>query len=165
MAVLTALTGPLAGERFELAGELVIGRESADIRVPDPEVSRRHAELRPVPGGVEVTDLGSLNGTWMDEQRIARPVVVRDGAVLRVGETSFRVNAQDPPALATADAPVRPPGAQTAASPPVGGFAPAPGPRARRSAGAATRLWMPAAMSFAAIVATAIALLLYFAVR
>jgi phage tail-like protein len=47
---------------------LTIGREpSNDVTLPDSRVSRHHAELRVEPGGLALTDLGSLNGTWIAE--------------------------------------------------------------------------------------------------
>jgi hypothetical protein len=54
MPNLTVITGP-AGETLEVQGELVIGREHYDLDLADPEVSRRHAALRVVDEGVEVT--------------------------------------------------------------------------------------------------------------
>lgn len=70
----------------------VLGRGSeADIRINDPGVSRRHAEV--VLGAdqsVSVVDLGSTNGTYVDGQRVTRSPLY-DGAVLRVGATEVRV--------------------------------------------------------------------------
>ncbi len=52
---------------------VVIGRgEECDVVVPDPSVSRRHLELRVTEDGrVLLRDLGSTNGTWIEERRIA----------------------------------------------------------------------------------------------
>jgi hypothetical protein len=103
-------------------------------------------------------------------------VVVQDGARLRVGETSFQVTVA--PAARLAPATTATAAAAEGASEGSGGKVGRPAPsrspdgfsaasphRTRAPAGAATRLWMPAALSFAAILATAIALLLYFALR
>jgi ABC transport system ATP-binding/permease protein len=51
---------------------MVIGREdSCDIVLKAPQVSRRHAELRRLPdGGLELRDLGSINGTYVNGERI-----------------------------------------------------------------------------------------------
>ena len=79
---------------------LVIGRGAeADLRINDPGVSRRHAEFRvtaPGPGGggtpeVTVADLGSTNGTLVDGQRIRGEATLRDGSVVRVGNTDVSV--------------------------------------------------------------------------
>ena len=73
---------------------LVIGRGAeADLRINDPGISRRHAEIR-VSGGdrpeVRVVDLGSTNGTMVDGSRV-RESQLRDGQRLRVGNTDIVV--------------------------------------------------------------------------
>ncbi len=80
--------GPDAGGRFPLTGpELVVGRDAGcAVRLDDPSVSTRHARLQRTAVGVEVEDLGSRNGTWVDGE----PVVVGrrtlpPGGVLRLG--------------------------------------------------------------------------------
>ena len=47
-AVLIFTQGPRTGQRLELEGELVIGREGAAVTIEDSELSRRHAAVRPV---------------------------------------------------------------------------------------------------------------------
>jgi pSer/pThr/pTyr-binding forkhead associated (FHA) protein len=86
------LEGPRAGERIELWEDAVVGRSHADIIIiEDPELSRQHAFIRRVPGGVEIEDLGSLNGTWIDGRRIDSPTVARWGAKVRFGATVVEV--------------------------------------------------------------------------
>jgi FtsP/CotA-like multicopper oxidase with cupredoxin domain len=80
----------------EIDGELILGREGVDVVVSDPEVSRRHAALRPVDGGVEVEDLGSSNGTFVDGQRVTDKVTVTRNATLRVGETELALEIDVP---------------------------------------------------------------------
>ena len=80
--------GPNAGQSFSLSGSPVVGRDpGADIVVDDPEASRRHAQLREGPGGWEVEDLGSRNGTYVNGSPLdaPRPLAARDE--LRVGTT------------------------------------------------------------------------------
>lgn len=74
-----------AGDRrFEIAGSapLIVGRElSSTLPVLDPVVSRRHAELRLADDGtVDVCDLDSRNGTWVNGVRVSH-------ATLTVGDT------------------------------------------------------------------------------
>ena len=69
-AVLIFTKGPRTGQRLEPEGELVIGREGAAVTIEDSELSRRHAAVRPVEGGIEIEDLGSLNGTFVNGRRI-----------------------------------------------------------------------------------------------
>lgn len=53
----------------------------------DPRISRRHAELSPAEGGVIIRDLGSSNGSFVNERRIApgQDLLVRQDACLRFG--------------------------------------------------------------------------------
>ena len=74
---------------------LVIGRGTdADLRVNDPGVSRRHAEIRVVPGGlvpqVSVIDLGSTNALFVNGQRVQQ-ATLDDGSEVRVGNTTMAV--------------------------------------------------------------------------
>src|SRR3954451_43665 len=79
--------------------ELVIGRE-ADIPVPDLQMSRRHAVLKPgSDGAVIVEDLGSTNGVMVNGRRVTAPVVVRPGDRVEMGQTVLEPVA---PAPATA---------------------------------------------------------------
>jgi ABC-type multidrug transport system ATPase subunit len=61
-----------------------------DVVVPDLQVSRYHAELRRAPGGYEITDLGSHNGTFVNGQRISSAVVTEADAI-GVGLATFRL--------------------------------------------------------------------------
>ncbi len=76
---------------------VVLGRSvEADLRINDPGVSRRHAELRVsrVPGGepeISVVDLGSTNGTLVDGRRVDS-APLRDGSTLRLGSTDLVVH-------------------------------------------------------------------------
>ncbi|MGI8631092.1 MAG: FHA domain-containing protein [Solirubrobacterales bacterium] len=63
MATLKVISGSDSGQSMEIDHEIVVGREGADLAIDDAEVSRRHAAIRPVDGGLEVEDLGSKNGT------------------------------------------------------------------------------------------------------
>ena len=99
MVKLVLLTGPRGGETIEIDGECVIGRSNADITIEDPKLSRRHAVIRPVEGGVEVEDLGSLNGTTVDGQPITAPVRLTGGERLKLGDTTaeFELEVRDQP--------------------------------------------------------------------
>ena len=79
------------GRTIELEGETSVGRDNADIVLDDEEVSRRHALLRPVPGGVEVKDLGSTNGTYLEGRQLAAPGTAAPGETIRFGQSSARV--------------------------------------------------------------------------
>jgi hypothetical protein len=75
---------------------LVVGRATdADLRINDPGVSRRHAEIRVQadPDGtthVSIVDLGSTNGIQVDGQRVQQ-ATLNDGSVVRIGNTTMRL--------------------------------------------------------------------------
>jgi class 3 adenylate cyclase len=83
--------GPLAGRRIRVDAPLVVGRLDADLTIDDPLVSRRHAEIRIVERDLEVEDRGSLNGTWVNGERIAGSRRLAPGDVVQIGETSITV--------------------------------------------------------------------------
>ena len=71
-ALLVVQRGPGSGSRFLLDKDVVqAGRNpDSDIFLDDVTVSRRHAEFRREAGGFVVHDVGSLNGTYVNRQRI-----------------------------------------------------------------------------------------------
>src|SRR3954462_4277188 len=97
MARLIVNSGPLAGKSFEVDAELTIGRENAAITLPDEEASRRHAVVRPDGSGIVIEDDGSLNGTWVDDQRIDAATRLRGGEIIRLGDTTLTIEADPEP--------------------------------------------------------------------
>lgn len=86
-ACLTVLTGTAAGQMFRIPeGRAVIGRgQSADLRIPEEGVSRRHAGVHRQGGTVRVDDLGSVNGTYVNGERLTEPRVLEEGDKIQVG--------------------------------------------------------------------------------
>ncbi|MDQ3740168.1 MAG: FHA domain-containing protein [Actinomycetota bacterium] len=67
-------------------GPWTIGRsQGCRLVVADATVSRRHAVLKRTPEGIEVRDLGSLNGTWVNGWRVSR-ATLRPGDALQIGD-------------------------------------------------------------------------------
>lgn len=89
--ILTVRKGPLRGERFEVASRLVFGRADANVLLEDEQVSRPHAAFQLVDGGLEVEDLDSLNGTFLNGRRIAEPTRLKPGDLIRMGDTTIEV--------------------------------------------------------------------------
>ena len=87
MRTIKVISGATAGEERQVEGDVVLGRENADLVLPDPEVSRRHAVVRPAERGVEIEDLGSRNGTFVDERRLEQPTTLVQTAAVRLGTT------------------------------------------------------------------------------
>jgi FHA domain len=103
MASLWVISGSRAGDSVGVTGEMIIGRENADLTIDDAEVSRRHVAVRLEGGQVEVEDLGSANGTFVNGSRIEGPVKVGGGAKIRIGQTEFEVRGVVPTKAAKDD--------------------------------------------------------------
>jgi pSer/pThr/pTyr-binding forkhead associated (FHA) protein len=80
--------GPVPGKTFELTrNELTIGRDvKNEIVINDAEVSRRHCRLSLQGDGYTIEDLGSTNGTFVNEQRVTGQRALRSGETIRVGD-------------------------------------------------------------------------------
>ena len=84
----------MAGRVLPIEAGLTIGREGCDVVLPDPEVSRRHAVMRVLDSGeVAIEDLGSTNGTYVNDQRAEGATPVAPGDVVRLGNTLWQVSA------------------------------------------------------------------------
>ena len=72
--------------------EVVVGRHSgAEVRLPLPDVSRRHCRIIRVDEKWEVIDLESLNGVWVNDRSVQR-AVLNHGDTLRLGGFTFMVD-------------------------------------------------------------------------
>ncbi|MFM8386615.1 MAG: FHA domain-containing protein [Planctomycetia bacterium] len=92
MAHLVVETGPLAGKVYPIDQGLTIGREAHNtIAMPEnKKCSRDHAKVwRESPGKYAVADLGSTNGTLVNDGKISRQPL-RDGDLIAIGEVHLR---------------------------------------------------------------------------
>jgi hypothetical protein len=127
--------------------ELVIGRKDADVTIDDPELSRRHLAVRPLERGVEVEDLGSRNGTFVNGSRLTDPLTLTVAGTISAGSTEIAVElplaptrvrdvpaaappAAAPPPPAVPPAPAAPPAEPPHAAPPPAAAPPEPPPAA-----------------------------------
>jgi pSer/pThr/pTyr-binding forkhead associated (FHA) protein len=85
--VLVVTRGPNVGSRIPLAAaRLTAGRHpDSDLFLDDVTVSRRHAEIVHSEAGYEVLDAGSLNGTYVNRQRVER-AMLHNGDELQIGK-------------------------------------------------------------------------------
>ena len=95
-ASLVIKRGQKAGMRFGLDGGVTtIGRHpESDIFLDDVTVSRRHAEIRRRDDGIELADVGSLNGTYLNGVRIESSGM-RSGDEVQVGKFKLVFLAED----------------------------------------------------------------------
>jgi pSer/pThr/pTyr-binding forkhead associated (FHA) protein len=188
MARLRVVSGPNAGQTVDVDEELVIGREDTDLAIDDDEMSRRHAVVRRHANRLQVEDLGSTNGTFVDGTRIAEPTLLGGGAEIKVGTTVLVVEGVLPVSETSGDiiAPrnatrvsaaipegAAPPPSRPSATPVTATAAPPTAPsqaigefrppeRQKVQRGLASRSWVPVALSFGTVIVVAIALVIYF---
>ena len=87
--MLRGVSGATFGKTFALTGTMVIGRQNdSDIPVPAEEISRHHARLQVTPEGVLVEDMGSANGTFINDKRVQNGVL-KPGEELRLDTVRF----------------------------------------------------------------------------
>ena len=101
---LVCMSGPSAGQEYELRRELVtLGRSSdSDVILDDQFASRHHAEIRTVDNAYQIRDLDSKNGVLIDGRRLPPGQFewLADGSEIRLASTLFRFF--DPSATLTA---------------------------------------------------------------
>jgi len=88
MILLRAKEGTCKGMVFKIEKDsVVLGRETeCDIQIPDQGVSRRHAEIYRIGEMYFIRDLGSRNGTFVNEEQVAEEML-RNGDSIRIGAT------------------------------------------------------------------------------
>ncbi|NEG69090.1 FHA domain-containing protein [Bifidobacterium choloepi] len=86
-ALLISTRGAVSGSRYLLdEDEVTVGRDPrADILLDDSTVSRQHAVFRRFSGTYAVIDAGSLNGTYVNRQRVDN-AVLKDGDEIMIGK-------------------------------------------------------------------------------
>ncbi len=88
-AQLVVLAGSNVGEMYNLQGTLLIGRgRDADIRIQGDGISRQHARMKVGADSVELEDLGSTNGSFVNGERIDR-AVLQDGDKIQLGTATI----------------------------------------------------------------------------
>lgn len=86
--------GAMDGIVFAIQSTASIGRDShCQISIPvDRYVSKTHAKLSPAAKGFTLEDLGSTNGSFVDEEPVNKPVPLPDGQIFRIGRTLLRIS-------------------------------------------------------------------------
>lgn len=99
MYALHILTGPWKGKRVTVREpSLLIGRDAeCPLRLPDDEISRKHAVIEERPDGLAIRDLGSLNGFLVNQQAV-REARLLEGAIVELGRTRLQVRLAAAPA-------------------------------------------------------------------
>jgi FHA domain len=88
--VVVRAPGHEAGMIYDVDGDLVLGRgDRAEIRLEDPFASSRHARVYEQGNVVAIEDLGSTNGTYLNEEVLQSPRPLHPGDRVRIGDSEF----------------------------------------------------------------------------
>lgn len=101
MTELIIQTGKHQGKKIDLAGmDCIIGRhEDCKIRIASDDVSKQHCRLKHKTDGLHAKDLGSRNGTFLNDELLTEEVLLKSGDMLRVGPMTFLVSQSKPAPL------------------------------------------------------------------
>jgi hypothetical protein len=83
-----------AGQAIEVADGATLGRQQAEVTLADPAVSAEHARIRRIGRAWVVSDLGSTNGTRVNDARVNGEMPLAHGDVLTLGNVRLQVNAR-----------------------------------------------------------------------
>jgi FHA domain len=82
--------GHTPGMEYDVGPGAVMGRgDQAEIRLEDPFASSQHARLSREGGVVVLEDLGSTNGTYLNEELLGGPMPLHEGDRVRIGDSEF----------------------------------------------------------------------------
>lgn len=101
MASLIIRSGKHRGKKLKLPDnmEVIVGRDAdCQIRLASEDVSRRHCRLTHTADGIQLRDLGSRNGTFVNDAPIVGDVVLQPGDHVRVGPMELEVAGAKPKA-------------------------------------------------------------------
>ena len=119
---------PAKGNAIEIDAErTLIGRDkTAEIRLTESSVSRKHATIEKRGPQWVIVDGGSANGTFLDDVQVAEGVL-KDGQTLRLGAATFKVQVEEEP---TPTQTIRPSDLEAKTQPAVPAYRPGPPPAA-----------------------------------
>ena len=91
-AALVVIHGLDLGRKFDLIkSHTIVGRSSkADIQIDQESISRHHAKLINRDGKVTIEDLGSTNGSYVNDEPVGGEFMMRNGDLVKIGRTIFK---------------------------------------------------------------------------
>jgi FHA domain len=81
--------GHESGVAYDLMEGATLGRGDVEIQLEDPFASTRHARISRERHVVMIEDLGSTNGTYLNEEPLTGPQPLHDGDRIRIGDSEF----------------------------------------------------------------------------
>jgi FHA domain-containing protein len=82
-------SGHRAGLAYDLIDGATLGRGDVEIRLEDPFASTRHARISRQGRLLVIEDLGSTNGTYLNDEPLNGPQPLHDGDRIRIGDSEF----------------------------------------------------------------------------
>ncbi len=89
MLVVERAAGHRPGSRYAVADGATLGRGDVEVVLEDPFASGQHARLEPQGGVMVLEDLGSTNGTYLNEELVRGPQPLHPGDRIRIGDSVF----------------------------------------------------------------------------
>jgi hypothetical protein len=87
--VVERASGHESGVSYDLSGGATLGRGNVEIPLDDPFASSRHARIAAEGTVVVIEDLGSTNGTYLNDEALTGPRPLRPGDRIRIGDSEF----------------------------------------------------------------------------
>jgi hypothetical protein len=87
--VVRSVPGHQPGMEYDIEEGATLGRGDVEIHLEDPFASTRHARLTWQGGVVVLEDLGSTNGTYLNEELLHGPQPLHRGDTIRIGDSTF----------------------------------------------------------------------------
>jgi hypothetical protein len=82
-------SGHESGIAYDLMGGATLGRGDVEIKLDDPFASSHHARISRQGHVVVIEDLGSTNGTYLNEEPLTGPQPLHSGDHIRIGDSEF----------------------------------------------------------------------------
>jgi hypothetical protein len=87
--VVDRAAGHAHGVAYDLMGGATLGRGDVEIKLEDPFASSRHAAINRQGRTLVIEDLGSTNGTYLNDELLTGPQPLHDGDRIRIGDSAF----------------------------------------------------------------------------
>jgi predicted component of type VI protein secretion system len=87
--VVESVPGLTRGMAYDIGGGATLGRGDVEIQLEDPFASSRHARLSRQGAILVIEDLGSTNGTYLNDELLRGPRPLHAGDRLRIGDSTF----------------------------------------------------------------------------
>jgi hypothetical protein len=81
--------GHPSGLAYDLMDGATLGRGDVEIKLEDPFASSRHASITRQGHTLVIEDLGSTNGTYLNDEQLTGPSPLHDGDRIRIGDSAF----------------------------------------------------------------------------